>query len=179
MTNDLLIRKYFRRFATLDSRNLGFVQRQDYENAARRICEASDVAFHTGPGQSLVQAYGESFDHLARNGGRDPQISRQTFVQAMLGGLAGKPKSFERNMAPIGHLIFNVCSNETGESLGEAEFCRFLSGYRVPEVEAREAFMHLAPAQQGLSREKFIEHSRDFYCSRDEKAPGNWMFGPY
>ncbi|MGW6015643.1 EF-hand domain-containing protein [Streptomyces sp. NPDC055210] len=179
MTEDLMVRKYRRRFATLDSRKLGFVRRQDYEDAARRMCEAAGSATHEAPGELLVSAYGESFDHLARGDGSGARIPCETFVQAMMRGLAGKPESFDRSMAPIGHLIFDVCGREVDGTLGEEEFCRFLSGYRVSKEEAREAFTHLTPTHQELSRKEFIDHSRDFYCSRDPKAPGNWMFGRY
>ncbi|MFB7868039.1 EF-hand domain-containing protein [Streptomyces sp. NPDC056069] len=180
MTSELQRQKYMRRFATLDVNGSGFLELADYVTVAVNMCVASGVAADSTLGASLVNAYRQAFERLAGNSGsiEDARVDLQTFVDFMGSALAGRPDVFDLGIKPIADLIVDVCDIDRDHHLDESDFFRFLGSYAVSESEAMAAARRLGIGPTDLiSREEFVDHSRNFYCGDDPSDPGNWLFG--
>ena len=60
------------------------------------------------------------------------------------------------------------------------EYKQFCAVVGLEETVAEAAFSRLDEDGDGeLSREEYLERSKEFHTSDDVKAPGNWLYGAY
>ncbi|MFJ2061076.1 hypothetical protein ACIOMM_34860 [Streptomyces sp. NPDC087908] len=105
---------------------------------------------------------------------------KRDFLAVIESRLTGRPDYSARGMEKVGRIIFDVCDIDRNGFMDDRDYCRFLFSYGVPEQDALWAVRRItSSANPILSRSRFIELSREFYCSADPDAAGNWMFGKF
>lgn len=182
MISALQRKKFSHRFTTLDVNRSGYLELSDYATVATKMCGACGVSAASGIGLSLVRSYRDAFEGLARNRGAvsEVRITREEFIHFITVKLAGRPEVFERGMRRIAELVADVCDANHDGHLDENDLIRFLGSYSIREAEFAGTLRRLGVDSNGsLSREKFIEYSREFYCGDNPSSPGNWLFGEF
>lgn len=173
--------KFAHRFTTLDVNSSGYLELSDYVTVAHRMCHRSGIGVNSLLGSNLIEAYTRAFSKLARgqNSVDRVRVDLSTFIESIGINLAGHPNSFERDIKPIVELIVDTFDENRDGHLNEQEFRRFLNSYSVSSMDVSAAIQGLGVRHRGISRERFMECSRDFYCGDNPAAPGNWLFGDF
>jgi len=180
--NDVQLRKLHKRFGLLDFDGNGYIELADYRNLGRRFQPAFGLSPDSPAAKAAVDTYTELFRRLHRAGDTDGdgRIDEEEFVASMARGLIERPDGFDRGMVPVLEVIMDVCDRDGDAEISRDEFARLLRVYATPEPDIGLALKNLAwDLPGGMSRTAFIRATREFYCSPDPAAPGNWFFGSF
>lgn len=180
--NDIQLRKYRKRFQLLDVNGNGILELSDYQAIARRFRRN----FHLEPGSDNANAiddtYTRLFTAMHRHGDRngDGHVDENEFIQTSAASLLGRPDGFDRAIKPVLTVICQVCDKDGNALLDRDEFHRFLTAEGAPDEACAQSLAHLYPANATtITFDQFTEATRQFYCSPDPDAPGNWLFGDF
>ncbi|CAN1210981.1 hypothetical protein TUMEXPCC7403_12335 [Tumidithrix helvetica PCC 7403] len=182
MLTELQKRKLKLFFQMLDINQDGFVGETDFELVSQNFAQLykwslDSPEFDDIQDQFTSQWYG--YLHLAdRNG--DDLLSEEEFIEnfnrqfeAKQGYDAPLFKQFISTMCDI----LNVSG--TGEITKE-EYFRFCKAHGFPDRTIEMGFRKVAsPSKGNISRAEYLQAVREFFCSNDPKASGNWIFGNY
>jgi len=182
MLTELQKRKLTVLFHHHDMDNDGYLARDDYEEYARRLCEALDLApgspeydaVHT---QTLAAWDTDVLKAFDKDG--DNRVSLEEHL-ASYDVSINDPVLHNQLQTEYANSLLKLWDRDGDGRLSGAEYAALLGCYGVPEEAAREAFGHLDRDGDGyLSTEECLEAIEEFYLSDDPDAPGNWMVGPY
>ncbi|NES82549.1 MAG: EF-hand domain-containing protein [Moorea sp. SIO2B7] len=78
------------------------------------------------------------------------------------------------------NIIFSILDADSNGTISLAEYKQFCTAVQLDEGIAEVAFAKLDQNGDGfISREEYIEASKDFHTSDDPNKPGNWLYGSY
>ncbi|TDV57500.1 EF-hand domain-containing protein [Actinophytocola oryzae] len=155
------------RFQKWDVNGNGVIERSDYEAEALRILQAFGEPPSSPRGRSLMEAYFELFDRMARAVG-SAEITEDQFIdyieeQVFSHGDAG----FNRVLRPTISAIVNICDTDGDGEVSPAEFGRWLWAVGVPDAQAVETFRRLDKSGNGrLSSDELVVAVRDFHAGK-------------
>lgn len=182
MLTELQRRKLTVLFHHHDMDNDGYLGRADYEEYARRVCEALDFqpgspeydAVYT---QTLAAWDTEVLQAFDKDG--DNRVSLEEHLAAYDVSI-NDPVLRQRLQQDYADSLLKMWDRDGDGRLSDAEYVALSGCFGVPEEAAREAFDHLDREADGyISAEEFLKAVEEFYLSDDPDAPGNWLIGPY
>lgn len=180
MLSNLRTRKFTALFACFDFDKNGLLEQRDYEQFARNLSQAYDLA----PGTAAYTAmYAETmalwdFVHNVADQDGDHRITPSEFIAAY-GALTDDDTTFQQLLMSYAEYVIRTGDQDGDGRLNEDEYATILWCYGIADVDARVAFRHLATDGSGyLTNQAMAQIFAAFFRSDDPAAPGNWMIGP-
>lgn len=134
-------RRIAARFATFDQDGNGYIDREDFNAAAKALLAEFGVPARSDKGQALyagAEAFWQGMAGIADRDG-DQRITREEFVTGAVKRLRDNPGRFAEIARPFLHAALAVADTDADGRLGTADTARVLRVFRVPEETARQA----------------------------------------
>ncbi|MFG3550193.1 EF-hand domain-containing protein [Streptomyces sp. NPDC047725] len=132
-------RRIAARFATFDQDGNGYIDRQDFNAAAKALLAEFSVAARSDRGQALyagAEALWQGMAGIADRDG-DQRITREEFVTAAVKRLRDNPERFAEIARPFLHAALAVADADGDGALTVADTTRVLTALGVPGGTAR------------------------------------------
>jgi Ca2+-binding EF-hand superfamily protein len=182
MLTELQKRKLTALFYHHDMDKDGYLARDDYEEYARRMCDALGFA----PGspehdavytQTLAAWDTNVLSAFDKDG--DNRVSLEEHLAAYDVSI-NDPVLHKQLQSEYANSLLQMWDRDGDARLSAAEYVALLGCYGIPEDVAQGAFEHLDQNGDGyLSTEECRKAVEEFFLSNDPEAPGNWLIGPY
>jgi Ca2+-binding EF-hand superfamily protein len=177
-----LDKKLSRRFGTYDNDGDGYIEREDFELAARRTGEEFGLAPAAPARQRLTQLLMELWQHLATvaDADADGKISEAEYKAAFAAGLLETPESFDQGYVPFLEALMDVVDTDGDGKLTVDDHIRWTRALmNLPEDVAREAHRRTDTDGDGYyTTRELLESVREFYFDEDPSSAGSWALGP-
>lgn len=181
-TSEFLDRKLARRFRTYDTDGDGFIEREDFVQAAARTGEAFGHGPESPARQRLADLCAQLWEHLvaAADTDSDGRIGEAEYKAAFLAGLLATPASFDDGYRPFLDAIMTIADTDDDGKLNADEYARWTGSLmNLPEADAREAFRRIDRSAEGLvTTDDVLEAIRDYYFDDAPDSAGSWLLGP-
>ncbi|MET9774815.1 EF-hand domain-containing protein [Streptomyces sp. NPDC006367] len=139
MVNSEYERRIAARFATFDQDGNGYIDRQDFNAAAKALLAEFAVAARSDRGQALyagAEALWQGMAGIADRDG-DQRITRDEFVTAAVKRLRDNPEGFAEIARPFLHAVLAVADADGDGAVTVADTARVLTALGVPADAAR------------------------------------------
>jgi Ca2+-binding EF-hand superfamily protein len=168
-----------RRFAVLDVDGNGVRQRDDYQQATRRLCDAFGHAAGSAAAQAVAAGQRDLFDallpHMDADG--DQEITRDEFVTAV-GRTVSDRAGFDAAVRTAARAFVQAADQDGNGALDPGEYARLAAVYGVPAREAAQAFGRLDRDSNGLlDTAELAEAISRFFTSPDPGTYGSLAAG--
>lgn len=176
-----LDRKLARRFRCYDTDGDGYIEREDFEQAAIRMAEEFGLGPESPARQRLASLCIGLWEHLAKVADADGsgRISEQEYKTAFNKGLLETPESFDAGYKPFVDAVTAIADTDGDGRLNVDEHVRWTSSLmNLSPAQQREAFARLDRDGDGfLTTEEFLDAVREFYFNDDPSSNGSWLLG--
>ncbi|XP_066589971.1 calexcitin-1 [Prorops nasuta] len=164
--------------AFFDVNQSGTIDKKDFDLAVQRICDSRRWSADNPKVQQTKETLLKVWEGLRSRADQDQdgQISREEWY-SMWEEYAKDPAHALEWQHTYMNFMFDLEDSSGDGSIDESEFsvvCSSLAG--VQEAEAREAFKKMSAGQE-VTREKFGDLWKEFFCSDESSAAGNFIFG--
>ncbi|MCX2947995.1 EF-hand domain-containing protein [Lentzea sp. NEAU-D7] len=175
-----LDRKLARRFRTYDTDGDGYVEREDFTQAAERTTKAFGLAVDDPRAVRFHDALIGLWEHLSSvaDQDRDGRISVDEYKTAFANGLLETPESFDEGYVPFLDALMSIADEDHDGRLTLEEHVRWTGALlHLSERDARSIHDLLSDEDGLLSTEALLAAIREFYFSEDPAEAGNWLLG--
>jgi Ca2+-binding EF-hand superfamily protein len=180
-TSEFLDRKLSRRFRTYDDDGDGFIEREDFAVASRRLGDE----FGHGPESERWQRFDALctglWEHLVQvaDADGDGRISEEEYKQAFAGGMLETPESFDAAYKPFLEALLQIVDEDDDGRIDVEEEIRWTAALmRLPESDARTAFANVDRDDDGyIGTDELLQAIRGYYFDEDPQGPGGWLLG--
>ncbi|PZT69251.1 EF-hand domain-containing protein [Streptomyces sp. SW4] len=134
-------RRIAARFATFDQDGNGYIDRQDFNGAAKALLAEFDEPARSDKGQALyggAEAFWQGMAGIADRDG-DQRITRDEFVTGAVKRLRDNPDRFAEIARPFLHAALDVADTDGDGAVTVADAARVLTVFGVPGNTARAA----------------------------------------
>jgi len=77
-------------------------------------------------------------------------------------------------------VIFDILDGSNDGQISMIEYQQFCLAIGLTEKDAETAFAHLDRNANGhISRDEYLQASKEFHVGDDLNADGNWLYGSY
>ena len=175
-----LDRKLARRFRTYDSDGDGFIEREDFTQAAERTTKAfgltdddpKAVRFHT-----TLDGLWERLSPVTDQD-RDGRISVDEYKKAFANGLLETPESFDEGYVPFLDALMAIADEDGDGKLTLDEHVTWSGALMgISERNARGIHDLLSDEDGLLATAALLDAIREYYFSEDPASSGNWLLG--
>ncbi|KAL6265625.1 calexcitin-2 [Pogonomyrmex barbatus] len=163
--------------AFFDVNQSGTIDVKDFDLAVQRICNSRHWKPDDATSQHIKNTLTKVWEGLQQraDADQDGQISRDEWY-SMWEDYAKDPAHALEWQQTYMNFMFDLEDSSGDGSIDETEFSKVCSSHGVEEAEAREAFKKLGVGQE-VTREKFADLWKQYFCSDDPNVPGNFIFG--
>ncbi|RLU23750.1 hypothetical protein DMN91_003956 [Ooceraea biroi] len=179
--------------AFFDVNQSGTIDIKDFDLAVQRICNSRHWKLEDPTSQHIRDTLNKVWEGLRQraDADQDGQISRDEWY-SMWEEYAKDPAHALEWQQTYMNFMFDLEDSSGDGSIDETEFSKVCSSHGVAEAEAREAFKKLGVVSinqaEGdnkgrksrgteVTREKFADLWKQYFCSDDPNVPGNFIFG--
>ncbi|WP_210588921.1 EF-hand domain-containing protein [Streptomyces sp. GESEQ-35] len=134
-------RRIAARFATFDQDGNGYIDREDFSAAAKRLLAEFDMAARSDKGQALyigAEAFWQGMAGIADRDG-DQRITRDEFVGGAVKRLRDNPDRFAEIARPFLHAVLAIADPDGDGSATVADTARVLTALGVSHEIATTA----------------------------------------
>jgi Ca2+-binding EF-hand superfamily protein len=180
-TSDFLDRKLSKRFRTYDDDGDGFIERQDFAVASRRLGEAFGHATDSPAWQRFDALCVGLWEHLVEvaDSDGDGRISEAEYKDAFARGMLETEESFDAAYVPFLRALLEIVDSDGDGRIDVDEEIRWTGALmRLTEAEARRAFAGVDTDGDGyMTTGELLEAIRGYYFDEDPDGPGGWLLG--
>jgi Ca2+-binding EF-hand superfamily protein len=179
--SEFLSRKLSRRFRTYDDDGDGFVERDDFAAASRRLA----AEFGHGPESAAWQRFDALcmglWDHLVAvaDADGDGRIGEAEYKDAFARGMLETQDSFDSAYLPFLDALLAIVDADGDGRIDVDDEIRWTSALmRLSEDDARKAFAGVDRDGDGfVTTRELLEAIRGYYFDEDPDGPGAWLLG--
>lgn len=175
-----LDQKLTRRFQTYDTNGDGYLERGDFETAARRMgAEFGLTADHPAYRRLTTLCIGV-WEHLCAVLETPGRISEQQYKSAFADGLLETEYSFDAGYVPFLESIFAIADIDGDGLLTMDDYVRWtMSLMNLTEEAAREVHRRLDADEDGfIGKAELLAAIREYYFDESPDSAGSWLLGP-
>ncbi len=179
--SEFLDRRLSKRFRTYDDDGDGFIARDDFAVASRRL----GAEFGHGPESEAWQRFDGLclglWEHLVgvADTDGDSRISEAEYKEAFARGMLETEASFEVAYLPFLEALVELVDADGDGRIDIDEEIRWTGALmRLSATEARSAFAHLDEDGDGyVTTRQLLEAIRGYYFDENPDGPGGWLLG--
>ncbi|WP_168200888.1 EF-hand domain-containing protein [Allokutzneria sp. NRRL B-24872] len=179
-SENLLERKYARRFAMFDVDGNGHLEPEDFAQLADRLIAGLGADPDSAKAQRVRAGYQDLCSALVGeiDTDGDGRISQPEFLTGMA-RVAGDREGFARMIAPLARTNLDLCDTDGDGQLDRQEFARLLGLFNAAAMDDAGLIFDRLDTDGGgtLSVAEILDALCDFYLSTDPASPGNLLFG--
>lgn len=184
MLSQLLQKKHTKNFQVYDLDGNGFVELADLEFCAGNLAKLRNLEPNSSEVLELKANYSAiwtNFWHPADISG-DGKVSLEEYLKVAENSISKFSNSTELQDAheKKANAIFDILDASNDGQISLREYKQFCVAVGLTEKDAETAFAHLDRGANGhISRDKYLQASKEFHVSDDLNADGNWLYGSY
>jgi len=181
MLSDLRRRKFTNYFSILDRSGNGKLGEADLERIVEGVTGVRGLEPGSEEYAAMEAAIMATWRHLMEHAdqAQDGGVSLDEWL-ATLEDTAADEEKYATYVVPFASGVIALLDLDDDGVVGLAEYQRFFEIFGISQAGAEEAFYHLDVRGGGrVTAEEALERVREFHCSDDPDAPGNWLFGPF
>jgi Ca2+-binding EF-hand superfamily protein len=181
MLSDLRRRKFTNYFSILDRSGNGKLGEADLARIVEGVTAVRGVELGSEEYAAMEAAIMATWTHLMEHADqtRDGSISLDEWL-ATLEDTAADEEKYATYVTPFAGGVIALLDLDGDGIVGLGEYQKFFQIFGISQAGAEEAFYHLDVRGDGrVTIDEALERVREFHCSDDPDAPGNWLFGPF
>jgi Ca2+-binding EF-hand superfamily protein len=179
--SEFLDRRLSKRFRTYDDDGDGFIERDDFAAASRRLGEE----FGHGPDSEAWQRFDALcvglWEHLVEvaDTDGDGRIGEAEYKDAFARGMLETEDSFDAAYTPFLEALLEVVDADGDGRIDVDDEIRWTGALmRLSEPEARRAFAGVDTDGDGyITTREMLDAIRGYYFDEDPSGPGGWLLG--
>ncbi|QAU24149.1 calcium-binding protein [Dyella sp. M7H15-1] len=179
--SDFLNRKLARRFRTYDLNKDGYVERSDFEEAAKRMSDEFGLKSGDAARKRLNELCLGVWDHqlVAADSNGDGKLTESEYKAAFASGLLETPANFEQGYEPFLDAIMDIADSDRDGRLSRAEHVRWITSLmNVSTDDAQEIARRLDGDNDGfIERRDILKAIHDYYFDEAPQSAGSWLLG--
>ena len=168
-------------FLVFDLDENGYIERQDFERAAKTLADLNHISQFTEDYRKLRDAFLTIYDSLKEmmDENKNHRIEMDEWMNYFTKILEDTDK-YADLVAPIARYIFNMLDHNENGKISILEWRRFAKAFNIPNDDMDDLFHKLDTNESGfITRDEFGFMVTDFFLSDDESKPGNYIFGRF
>ncbi|MEG4169325.1 MULTISPECIES: EF-hand domain-containing protein [unclassified Microcoleus] len=184
MLSQLLHKKHAKNFQVYDLDGSGFVELADLEICASNLAKLRNWEPESSKFLELKAKYSAIWAKFWQpadvNG--DGKVSLEEYLKVADSSISNFSDSTElqdahKNKANV---IFDILDASNDGQISLREYQQFCVAVGLIQKDAETAFAHLDSDADGhISRDEYLQASKEFHLSDDLNASGNWLYGSY
>jgi Ca2+-binding EF-hand superfamily protein len=181
MLSELRRRKFTNYFSILDRSGQGMLGKDDLERIVKGVTAVRGLEPGSDEYAAMEAAIMATWTHLMEHADRDRDngVSLDEWLQTLEDTAADEEK-YATYVTPFASGVIALLDLDDDGVVGLAEYQKFFEIFGVSAESAEDSFARLDVKGDGrVTTEEALERVREFHCSDDPNAPGNWLFGPY
>lgn len=179
--SEFLDRKLSKRFRTYDDDGDGFIEREDFAAASRRL----GAEFGHGPDSEAWQRFDALcvglWEHLVdvADADGDGRIGEEEYKHAFARGMLETEESFDAAYVPFLEALLELVDGDGDGRIDVDEEIRWTGALmRMSEGEARRVFAGVDEDDDGyITTDELLNAIRRFYFDEDPGGLGSWVLG--
>ncbi|MBX9252808.1 hypothetical protein H1Q63_02155 [Desmonostoc muscorum CCALA 125] len=184
MLSQLLQKKHTKNFQVYDLDGSGFVELADLERCATNLAKLRNWE----PGSSEFIELKAKYSAIWTNFWQpaditgDGKVSLEEYLKVADTSTSNFSNShiLEDAHNAKANVIFGILDAGNNGQISLIEYKQFCVAVGLTEKDAETAFAHLDPKAYGyISRDEYLQASKEFHLSDDLNASGNWLYGFY
>lgn len=168
-------------FLIFDADQNGYVERQDFERAAKTLAVLNGVSQFSDDYRRLHDSYSDIYRSIKTmmDTDGDHRVGLDEWITYFEGMLEDEDRYLEV-AAPIARYIFNMLDHNENGKISIEEWRLFSQAYNIPAEDVDDIFNKMDADDSGfITREEFGHLVTDFFLSDDPDKPGNYIFGRF
>jgi len=181
MLSELRRRKFTNYFSILDRSGNGSLGEADLDRIVQGVTAVRGLEPGSDEYAAMETAIMATWTHLMEHADQDGDngVSLDEWL-ATLEDTAADEEKYATYVTPFASGVIALLDLDNDGLVGLAEYQKFFEIFGVSPESAEDSFAHLDVRGDGrVTTDEALERVREFHCSDDPDAPGNWLFGPF
>ncbi len=165
-------------FNVLDHDGNGILEQEDFELVSDAICDIRELASNSTERLNMgIKAHG-IFVQVLKDLQKDTAIIRkEEWIKFFERQILSRSEDY---IANVSSYLFSIFDQDSDGFIDEKEYLDMFKAYGLYTAQAKKAFDLLDLNGDGkLSKQEVVKAFEEFFFAKDEKAPGNWIFGDW
>jgi Ca2+-binding EF-hand superfamily protein len=181
--SEFLDRRLSKRFRTYDDDGDGFIAKDDFDAASRRLGAEFGHAPESAAWQRFDALCTGLWEHLVEvaDTDGDGRISEAEYKDAFARGMLETKESFDAAYVPFLEALLELIDVDQDGRIDIDDEIRWTGSLmRLSEPEARNAFAHLDHDGTGyITTGQLLDAIRAYYFDENPDGPGSWLLGDH
>lgn len=165
-------------FNVLDHDGNGILEQEDFELVSEAICDIRGLASNSTERLNLGIKSHVIFVQVLKDLEKDTAIIRQEeWLKFFERQILSRSEDYIKKVVTY---VFSIFDQDGDGHIDEKEYLDMFKAYGLYTAQAKKAFDLLdLNSDEKLSKEELIKAFEEFFFAKNEKAPGNWIFGDW
>lgn len=165
-------------FNVLDHDGNEILEQEDFELVSDAICDIRKLEKNSTERLNLGIKAHSIFVQVLKDLEKDTAvIKKEEWLKFFERQILSRSEDY---ISKVSAYIFSLFDQDEDKFIDESEYLDMFKAYGLYTAQAKKAFDLLDLNGDGkISKEELLKAFDDFFFAKDEKAPGNWIFGDW